>query len=402
MKMTIQTASKIAVKVISSVLATFRGLAAVCAVSMIANLAFAASLERSVEVTTKEKNPAVARKQLVDLAQSQAIDDLVKETLGSERYQKNRTQIQNKILKMSSRLIPFSKAGNLETTPDGHKMAVQVRINVDDLDQLLISQGLYFESDVPPLILPLISWRDQEEDESFAWWLSSTSTGLGLWSGELESVLRREFLKEGFYVLLPQQFRFQQAFTEGGFKLGLSDVQRLSSQRQSQVVILGEVQILEGGPTGRELELKLTAQHVPRSRTLAQVGRRIPLDKTVKVGMVSNRFRDVLESVAKDLAGQTLEAWQRGVLQSTAYKITVAGAMSPSQIEAFREGFRAKVREVKTLRERVVTSESVSFELDSTITPKDLAKRVSEIEVKGAKIVLKDVLADELRFQLTR
>lgn len=362
----------------------------------------AATIERSVEVSTKEKNPATARRVLLDQAQSQAIEDLVRETLGAERFQKNRSAIQSKVLKLSSRLIPFSKAGNLEQTPDGHKMSVQVRINVDDLDQLLMTQGLYFESDVPPVILPLVAWMDKDDGDQFAWWTVGTPQGLGAWNSEFEQVARREFLKEGFYVLAPQQFRFQESYTEGGFKLGVSDVQKLSAQRQSQVVILGEIQVIQGGPTGRELEIKLNTLHVPRNRVLGQVGRRVPLEKNAKVGIVSNRIRDLFETVAKDLAGQTIEAWQRGATQTNNYKITIAGALSPSQIEEFREGFRTKVREVKNLRERLINSTNTTFEMDSPIAPKDLAQRVAEIPVKDGKMVLKDATADELRYQLTK
>ncbi|MBX3019412.1 MAG: hypothetical protein KF767_16115 [Bdellovibrionaceae bacterium] len=361
-----------------------------------------ATIERSVDVTTKEKNPATARRVLLDQAQTQAIEDLVRETLGPERFQKNRAAIQSKVLRLSSRLIPFSKAGNLETTADGHKMSVQVRINVDDLDQLLINQGLYFESDVPPVILPLVAWIDKTDSEQFAWWTTNPNQGLANWSAEFEQVSRREFLKEGFFILAPQQFRFQEAYTEGGFKLGVSDIQKLSAQRQSQVVILGEVQIIAGGATGRELELKLHTLHVPRNRVLGQVGRRVPLEKNAKVGIVSNRLRDVFETVAKDLANQTIEAWQRGAIQSNNYRITVAGSLSPAQIEAFRDGFRTKVREVKTLRERLINSTSTTFEMDSPVAPKDLAQRVSEIPVGSGKMVLKDVLADELRYQFAQ
>lgn len=371
-------------------------------VGLLAGLPVRASsvIDRSVEVSSKEKNPATARKQLVDLAQTQAIEDLVRETLGPDRYAKNRAAIQTKVLKMSSRLIPFSKAGNLENTPDGFKMTVQVRINVDDLDQLLISQGLYFESDVPPLILPLVTWSDKNSNENYAWWVSTVNTGLANWNAEFEKILREEFLNEGFYMMNPQQFRFQEAFTEGGFKLGPSDVQRLTGQRQSQVALLGEVVINSTGPTGREIEIKMNVLHVPRNRVLAQIARKVPLEKSIKTGIVSARLRDLFEAVAKDLAGQSIEAWQRGAIQSNAYKITVAGTLSPAQIEAFREGFKTKVREVKTLRERLITSQSVSFELDSPILPKELAQRVSEIDLNGAKIVLKEVLAEELRYQM--
>lgn len=368
------------------------------------SVAQAVNMERSVEVTTKEKNPAVARRLLVDQAQTLAIEDLVRETMGPERFQKNRAAIQSKVLKMSSRLIPFSKAGELEALPneEGFKMTVLVRINVDDLDQLLISQGLYFENDVPPLILPLVLWQDRLNSDRYAWWMMSAdqAPALSAWNAEFEKILRQEFLKEAFYVLRPQAFRFQD--TLGGtppMVLTPQDVQNLSQGRGSQVALVGDIQ-LEKGANGPELNIKLQVLHVPRNRVLAQAGRKLSLEKASRAGSLSPRIRDAFEAVAKDLANQSLESWQRGAIQSNPYRITVIGGMSPQAIEVFREAFRSKVREVKNLRERIVTAQSVVFEMDSPVAPKEMAQRVSEIEAKDAKIQLKEVLPTELRFQV--
>lgn len=368
----------------------------------ISGKALAAIVDRSIEVITQEKNPAMARKDLMDKAQNTVIEDLVKETLGDERFQKVRAQVQSRILKMSSRLIPSAKSGELISMGESYKMTVQVRVNIDDLDQLLIKEGLYFESDVPPLILPVVSWLDKNSSESYAWWAGTTPHGLSIWSMQLEKDLRAAFLKEGFYVLKPQALRFEETVPKLPLKMAPNEVQTLTQNRQSQVAMSGEIQILDDPlRRGQKLmDIRISVVHLPRNRTLAQVSRRVDIEKNLKNGASSARLKAMFEAVADDLADQTTESWKRGAIQTTPYKVTLLGAISPVNQEAFREAFRTKVREVKSIRERFISSSQVSFEVDSLASPPELAKRVADFNVNGVKIVLKEALPDELRYQI--
>lgn len=365
----------------------------------------AAVIEKNVEVSTKDKNPNTARRELADKAQVKVIEEIVIETIGEERYNKNKHTIETKVFKLAPKLIPFSKLGNLEQTPEGHKMTAVMKVNQDELDQVLLQNGLFYESDVQPLILPLVSWIDRTEGQSWGWWMpATTSTFLSRANTQLESTMRSTFLKNGFYVLRPQMNNARELISSPpGISPGLSDIQAMSTNRGTQVVLTGEIQISQS-PTrsnGFLIEMKMGVLHVPRNRVLAQVARKIESEPGVKNLVVTNKLKDVLESLLSDLSGQTLEAWQKGTAQSNFYRVSIMGPVPLGVQEAFREAFKNKVREVKVIRERLITSQGVTYEIDSLTGPKELSKRVSEIDVTGGKLVLKDVSETELKYTFT-
>lgn len=367
----------------------------------------AGTVEKTIEVTTKEKNPNTARRELADKAQTKIIEDMILETIGEERYQKNKHLVETKILKLAPRLIPFSKMGNLEQTPEGgHKISAVMKVNQDELDQVLLQNGLFYESDVQPLILPIVSWNDKTESQTWGWWMQNASSPLIVRGNTmLENSLRSAFLKNGFFVLKPQLNNAKELLTtQPGLNPGAGDMQTMAGNRGAQVVLTGEIQIAnsETRSSGFSLEIKMSVLHVPRNRTLAQVARKIETDAGAKQVVVVNKLKDAIESMASDLSGQTLEAWQRGSAQSNFYRISLLGPVPLNVQEGFREAFKNKVREVKSIRERLITAQGVTFEIDSVTGPKDLAKRVSEIPVDGGKLVLKDVSDTELKYSFSK
>lgn len=356
-------------------------------------------VEKTIEVSTKEKNPVAARRILNQHAQSQVIEDMVKETIGEERFNKNKQVIENKVIKIAPKLIPFSKMGNLEATADGHKMTVMMKVNQDDLDKVLLENGLFFEADVQPLILPLVSWNDQVDGKSWTWWSPSEAPLLSKSNAILEDILRGAFLKHGFYLQRPQAINAGETVTAANVVPSLSEIQTLSNERGTQVVLTGEAKILPASRTGAyTLEVKMGVLHVPRNRTIAQVAGKTDTERGAKNVVVQNKLKELLETMGNDLAGQTLEAWRRGAAQSNFYKVILSGTIPLPVQEGFREAFKSKAREVKSIRERLVTAQGVTFEIRSVTGPKELAKRVGAIEVSGGKLVLKEVNDTELKY----
>lgn len=363
----------------------------------------AASLvEKTVEVSTKQKNSSLARKELMEAAQARAIEEQVRATIGEERFNKNKSVIQNKIVKNSSRLIPFAKAGNMEPEGEGYKLKVLLRINPEEVDVLLVQNGLFYEADVQPILLPIVSWNDSIDGGKAAWWAGSGTPFLNQANLELETALRNQFLKNGFFVLRPQAFNGRESSTVSSQNLSLNEIQTLAASKGAQVVIQGEVKFAVNPNRSNSfvVEIKISTLHVPRNRNLAQVVRRIETDPGSKASAIQPKLKEIFDTVAADLSSQTLEAWQKGSAQSNYYKITINGGMTPAQQEAFREIFKSTIREVKTIRERWISAQSVVFEIDSVVNPRDISKRASELNLGNGKLVLKDVSDTELRYQL--
>lgn len=360
-------------------------------------------LEKNIEVSTKQKNISIARKELMEAAQSKAIEEHVRETIGPERFEKNKVLIQSKIVKLASRLIPFAKAGNVEPQGEGFKLNVLLRINPSEVDALLVQNGLFYEADVQPILLPVITWLDEVDDEKFAWWVGGGTPFLNQAGTDLETTLRNVFLKDGFFVLRPQTFAGKESVTvSSSTSLSVNEIQALSSSRGAQVVIQGEVKVSENPKRSGAfvVDVRLATLHVPRNRNLAQVVRRFETEPGPKLTAVGNKLKEIFDVAANDLSNQTLEAWQKGSAQSNFYKITVNGGMTPPQQEAFREVFKNTIREVKVIRERWISAQSIVFEIDSIVGPKEISKRASELNLGNGKVILKDVTETELRYQL--
>lgn len=358
-------------------------------------------LDRSVEVTTKQKNAHLARRELNEKAVTKAIEDLVIEMIGEEKAKKNRGLIESKILRMATRLIPFSKQGQLEPTPDGFKMTVVLKVNQDGLEKALVQNNLFFESDVQPLFLPIVAWHDQTDANRWSWWQPGPSALLARLNATFEDLARATFLKKSFFVQRPQILSAREGLAAPtSATLNLSEIQALAAARQTPFAITGEVQISDN-PNRRGaflVEMRFAVLQVARNRTLAQAARRLETEVGPKAVVVANRLKDALEQMTQDLAGQTLEAWQRGSTMSNPYRVTLLGAIPINVQEAFREGFKTKLREVKAIRERLITNQAVSFEIDALAGPKEMAPKAREIEVSGGKLVLKDVSDAELQY----
>jgi hypothetical protein len=118
--------------------------------------------------------------------------------------------------------------------------------------------------------------------------------------------------------------------------------------------------------------------------------------------MVDRKLKDVLESATQDLAAQVFEAWQKGALGANLYRLTIRGRLPLLQQEAFKDALKNKVREVKNVRERLISTEQVVYEVDSAVGPKELAQKASEIEVGGLKMVLESASDKEAIYRIAR
>ena len=99
----------------------------------------AALVERIQEVQSRQKNPVLARQEMVNQATDRVSETLIKEIIGEAKFNRNKVLIQSKIIRNAARYIPFSKPSELQPLePEGFKMTVTLRANVDELQALLL------------------------------------------------------------------------------------------------------------------------------------------------------------------------------------------------------------------------------------------------------------------------
>jgi hypothetical protein len=127
-------------------------------------------IEKTYDGVSESENGTMARKEIVDNATEKVTSDLLHELLGDAKFNKNRTLLNTKIFKNSGRFIPVIKAGDLIKAEKGYKLSVFLQVNTKTLEAMLLENGLLYEFDSLPSILPMISIHDRVREKKVIWW----------------------------------------------------------------------------------------------------------------------------------------------------------------------------------------------------------------------------------------
>ncbi len=347
-------------------------------------------VERTFTGVSKETVPQVARKDIQDQAFQQVSEEIIRDLIGNDHFLKKKTLIQSKIIKNAAKYIPVQKPSSLTQDGEQYAMSINMKISIRDLKALLQSNGLMAENDSAPIVLPLIVWNDRVNGDSFRWWSSdrSGSTFLPKESRELEEALAKALQKNGFYSLKPTESGLGQQVPQGyqSERLSSEELQFVSRYFNSSLALDGQIVIeKEKGQTYR-IEMRVAAVQVQNGRTIADVSRRFVTETGSSEIKVSKKLKEVLETAANDLSGQILEAWQRGSIGTSIIRVSIQGRTSLPQKEAFKEKVRSQLTQVKLIRERFVSSEWVSFEIDSSTPPAELVKSFEKLDIGGRSL----------------
>lgn len=357
-------------------------------------------IDRSYTGSSKQENPQVARKEIQDKGAQAVSEELIQELIGEARYTKNKSAIQKKIISNSARYIPFVKPSSLNKENDEYKMSVAMKISLRDLRQLLQEMALLNENEAIPVVLPVISWVDRVEGRSYRWWQpldKSTPPFLMKQSRALEDSLRNAFQKNDFYILKP---------VEAGLAAGIprqfqndritgEDAQFFAQYFNAPILLEGQMTLHKERGNRYRIEMKMTALQVSNGRAIADVARRFETDAGSFEGVVDRKLREVLEGAASDLAVQIREVWQRGSLGTSMVRVTIQGRHTLPVIESLKEKFRS-ITQIKNVRERIVSAESVTFEVDTSIPADELLPYLQKIDIGGQKLVKSSAKSEEL------
>lgn len=352
-------------------------------------------IERSLEVKTETSNPVVARRELMDLATERVSEDLIKEIIGEAKFNRNRGLIKSKVYKLSGRYIPWSKASELKPAAPGFSLAVQLRVQRQNLEALLLEQGLFYESDGTPLIMPFVQWIDRVQMRSFGWWHGADkekqSAFLSKLSLQTESALSGALQKQNFYLLPAQMQKYAEALAlpERGESLRVDVQQNLAQKYSAQIFIQGNITIVKGSRSETyQLVARVAALQAANGRVITEYFRSFETDRGPMETVVERKSRDLLESLATELSAQIVGVWQKGALGADMYRLTFqGGALGPLDVEAIKAVFQSRIRDVKSIRERSLSSSMISFEIDSPLRPEQFRQQWPLVQAGGKEYV---------------
>ncbi len=380
-------------------------------------------VERVYQGHSANNNPVIAKQEMTNQAIDKISEDLIKEIIGESKYNRNKSMITNKIVRNSARYIPLIKPGELQSLVEpaaagapavsasgsaNLSMSLTLKVNVEDLQTLLLQNGLFYESDSTPIILPTIKFVDREHAISYAWWMNEEDSVAKsfllkqshFWEQSLKSALQKNL----FYLILPDRYHYRsfvpQALQQEVFRR--EDWQAVAAKLSSSILLQGQI-IYSKSPERSEahlIDISLSAVQMSNGRVIAELSRQFETDLGVMEAMVDRKTKEIGEGLSSDLATQVLEAWQKGSLGSSLYRWVVRGRIPLNKQEAMKEMMKAKVREIKNINERLISSDEIVFEVDSSAGTKQMSQKAPEIDVSGMKIVLESATEAEMIYRV--
>lgn len=356
----------------------------------------------------------VSTKKLRTQARKDIMDKSIKETslkyiagiIGSEKTERNRKIIDNKIIKQSGKYILYMKGSPLESTKKGIKMNVSLKLSLDNLSKILLANGLLYEMEGPPKVLPMITVEDRVNTNSYSWWLGAGESNAFLKSqlSMLHEKLRASFDEKSFFVMQPIKSNYNR-ITPEEFKSEnprLEDMLFLSEFFKAHIFIKGKIQFRkkDNFSDKNEIVINFTAFQAGNGRVIADVKRRYTTDDGDFKQVIQKKNLEVYESVTKDLVSQVYAAWQKGTFGSSLIKITFNGDISYAELIDLKNKIN-HLNEIRGIRERLFAPGKVTFEVDASTLPQSLAQLIVGIKTPHLTLEVDEINADEIEIDVT-
>jgi hypothetical protein len=364
-------------------------------------------VERIIEVKTENDNLLLAKKELNDKATEKVIEELLKEIIGEVKLGQNRSLIQKKIISQSSKFIPLVKTGEpIKLEPAGYAMTLTMKVNIKDLQTLLMDLGLFYEGDGTPIAVPFIKWVDKDNGQTLSWWVTTETKPNGLLkslSQKLDTNLKTHLFKNAFYLVRPQSLNYSSVVPNelSGGPFRLTSWMTWLTQWNFQVVIDGQVTIAKSKVRigAYSVDANLQAIQVQNGRTIAEVSQTFETEPGVQDVVIDKKWKEISEALSAELSSQMFDSWQKGAIGSSLYKLTVNGNLTIPQQELLKEWIKNQVREVKSIKEGNLSQNVITYEIDSTLSMEALAQKIPVIDLNGRLIKMNKFSASEIFYQ---
>lgn len=349
-------------------------------------------IEKTVSGESKAKNPTQARREIIDEATQQVTEEMSREFMGEEKFQKNKSSVLSKMNKQSARFVPFSKPGPIQGDKDsGYKMTVTLKVNPAIVKQILQGMGMLDENQAIPVVLPLVTFQDSTNGRTQKWWLLSDNDPdlafVKTLNKQFETQLRTSMRNVNFHLLKPHSEHMNPSVPAGlrTEKLNPEYLKLFSDWFNAPLVMEGGVE-LHASPADSSrtrIDVKLTVLQASNGQVVADVVRFYDTDRGALESVVNKKWREVLESLTADLSNQVFEAWQKGSLGSSQIKMVIQPRPPINEIEGLKEALRSSSAGVRSIYERLVTADSLTFELTSQLSAAEIANRLKKTPLKG-------------------
>ena len=329
----------------------------------------------AVREITAQATETTARNQVIDL-------------IGDAKYRKNKDIIDKKIISQSSKFIPFTRPSQAAQSPNGFKVSVELKVSPDSLRKIVQSAGLLADTETPGTLISLVAFTDKNSEVSFKSWAPEATEGKldlvtlqKIWQAKLAADLK----KKGFELAVVSKASFSET--------------ELLDAAKAQMVVRGEGRYrkLEDG-TGT-FALKVGVYQASDSRLLVDLTRSTKLSR-FNEATVKAAAEQMFTEVSKELTATVYEAWQTGVVGSTAVQIAAVGTLTPKQLEDFKTELNRSVRELKNLRDRKFSSDRVVLEADFKGSLSTLTEQLKKAQLPSFQTEVGNAESNEIELRV--
>jgi hypothetical protein len=331
----------------------------------------------------------------------------VKILIGEDKTSRNLNTIKNKIIADSGKFILSIRGDQITNKGGQYEMAVAMKISLKGLRHQLLTQGLLYKTEGPPKILPVIVFTDRVNAQSYGWWFQAPATQnrfLQELNEKFHSEMRDQFKSIGFFSMDPDAGKYSNSIPES-FKtenLNRSDYLFMGEYFKSSVVLRGQVQLRAKKDSDNIflIEVKLEAWHASNGRLMAELVRTYETEPGAFRNQIQKTFNSIAGRLAEDLGLQLSDAWKRGTFGASLLKLAVTGYTTPQLLEKFKQEVVIKMRDIKSLRERMIESGRVVYEVDSSALPQELAQSFQSVAFSQFKVKIEDVSTESITLKV--
>ena len=368
-------------------------------------------IEKNITATTTLAEAPAARKELQENAVTQLTNEVARDLMGNEKFEKNKNLIHAKIEKMSGRYISYVKPGDMVALNPGpgYSMPFLMKVSLTSLKTLLQNAGLLNENDTLPVVLPIISFYDRVGVSAYKWWQPgdmSNKKFLLNSARQVETSLRQAFKKQQFHLIQPVEMNASQLIPSvyQNDRVSPDDMEFLGRFFQAPLVVEGSIDVYRSqlGSNLYRIEVKLSAIQLSNNRPIADVSRKYETESGSYELVVDKKLHQVMDLVSQDLASQVFEAWQKGSVGTNVIRLTVRGEVPFQQREFLKEKIRTQVSQIRNIKERLISGSSISYEVDSSSTPQELGQKLNQLAFNGLKFQTASTGDKEIIVELKR
>ena len=349
------------------------------------------------EGTSKQTSAVDAAREITSELTAEVARAQIFELLGDKAFAKHKGTIEGKVLRESGRYFPFVNPSAIKQLADGSwVMQIEFKLSLLSLRKVLQAAGINSNEQGPTAIYAFLRVEDRAEDRHHDWWVDENEPGVtSEVSGLAHEFLKQEFARQGIFVAapnlaialhLPENLRVA--------RFNKEETRILGEKLQSPLLIFGDIKW--GDATKGQIRARVVQAR--DGRLVAEMNRRF--DFTEPAAAIVARIKPLLQEMARELAAQTGDAWQKGVVGATLVRLDVKGNLGPKRAAELKNALIRDVRDIRAVHERMFSSQMTVFEVATQRSSEVLAEKIKDMKFPDFTLSLQDSSELSLRYEV--